>query len=435
MHHRLSRALCSVAFVAAAIVPASVDGAAFNTDNCNAYTISEKDVWNLIPIYYHDDDRADDIPNDIESIAAGFETGNAYYIGNKKLETLTNDIVGAQMCLQYQTDRPICVDLAASLYTYSRDVPGFEGSASQLVKQIAALSGQIADRSTDNSEYGKFHVKGFDGRDGHNSGHITQWSEDSATWHSWNCGIAFYPLDKGDELKYACNDENGRKTKWDVFYVKLKVNRHSIDNAPCSVTTTTTTATTSTTTVTTNTLEQAFNDLLNGGMQDTVAKHVQELMEAQIKKSDASITALQDEMKEMRAAFAAQIDMFAKQVPALQQQVDQLRDEKNGLVNTVDSLATGLISTLADRLDSVSAAADKAVMPPTDTPWQPSDGAPTVAAADGGDTLELASPKGKIILRSAECPELDLCATTKALNTFLQEIKALAQTTDGGGGR
>ena len=79
--------------------------------------------------------------------------------------------------------------------------------------------------------------------------------------------------------------------------------------------------------------------------------------------------------------------------------------------------------------------ADKAVMSPSETTWQPKDGAPTVAAADDGYTLELSSPTGKIVLRTAECPELDLCATTKALNTFLKEVTRLAQPDDDGGGR
>ena len=159
-----------------------------------------------------------------------------------------------------------------------------------------------------------FHTKGFAGKDGHDSGHITQWDRDTATWHSWNCGIAFYPLDLADELSYAKSDcgGQGEKKHYDRFYVKLKVRRHSLDHVPCSLVSTSTTATTTTTSVTTNTLKQAVDDLMNGGMQDTVAKHVQELMEAQIEKSEASIQGLQDEMKKMRADFAAQIAMFVR---------------------------------------------------------------------------------------------------------------------------
>ena len=91
---------------------------------------------------------------------------------------------------------------------------------------------------------------------------------------------------------------------------------HKVDNAPCTPLSSTTTATTTTATVTTNTLEQAFQDLLNGGIQDTVQKHVTELMEAQIKKSEASIASLQ---KDTDARFAAQEAKFAAQVTALQQ--------------------------------------------------------------------------------------------------------------------
>ena len=139
----LSRALCIMAFASAVVVPTLAEGS-FDIGNCNDYIKDDKDEWNLIPLYYHDDDTADDIPNDLGSIVEGFETENAYYIGNEKLGTLTDVILRAQMCLQKEGDRPVCADLSAGTYTYRGELPGFPGSVSQLVKQIATLSGQAS---------------------------------------------------------------------------------------------------------------------------------------------------------------------------------------------------------------------------------------------------------------------------------------------------
>ena len=230
----------------------------------------------------------------------------------------------------------------------------------------------------------------------------------------------------------ASQEKQDAKTQWRYFYVQLKVGSHKVDNAPCTPLSSTTTATTTTATVTTNTLEQAFQDLLNGGIQDTVQKHVTELMEAQIKKSEASIASLQ---KDTDARFAAQEAKFAAQVTALQQKVENLQDEKDGLINTIDQLANGLVSTFAKRWANVSAAADKAAMPLPKATWNPStDGVPSVSATDGGKALELASPKGTVVLRTPECPQLDLCSTLNALDHFLQEVKAIAASQPAGGG-
>ena len=117
-------------------------------DKCSPHAVKGSSNWPLVPFLYRDDLNMDDIPNTEEEIAQGFETSNAFFIGNTALSRLILDEV--ELCVEdTAADIQLCrtiekamLSAAGSAHQFSR--LGQDAAVNSLHKMIAILSGQLA---------------------------------------------------------------------------------------------------------------------------------------------------------------------------------------------------------------------------------------------------------------------------------------------------
>ena len=112
--------------------------------SCSVGTIGEGIDWPLVPLFYRDDDAADDVPNSEVEVARGFANRNAYFVGNLALSELQID--RAELCVEDEaTSKKLCLPLVDELFVYKGEMrEGLNSSSvNNLHRAIAALSGQI----------------------------------------------------------------------------------------------------------------------------------------------------------------------------------------------------------------------------------------------------------------------------------------------------
>lgn len=115
----------------------------YNTGSGPASCPASGADWPLVPLLVGDNPVADDVPNTVAEIAAGFETKGAYYIGNQALAGMT--LTAAELCFGDSTAAvELCMALESEMYEYTNPIGGPElDGSSGLHKIIAALSGQV----------------------------------------------------------------------------------------------------------------------------------------------------------------------------------------------------------------------------------------------------------------------------------------------------
>ena len=105
-----------------------------------------------IVLHYTDDDLRDDIPDATSVLASGFETSNASYISNERLEGLA--VAEAYLCLQVAGVplKTMCKVIAPSAYVH-HVLYETTGISSYVKRIIVAISGQLPNMGSDQTIY------------------------------------------------------------------------------------------------------------------------------------------------------------------------------------------------------------------------------------------------------------------------------------------